>query len=122
LGRKLSEETKNKISDDRSGKNHPLYGKTHSYESKLKNLLSQSTRIKIEVTDLGWLRQPPTKITTTYNSIREATRAINCGKTSTYQPNRMDNPNITPVVVYENAKLLKKQIMQENKGQGGIYR
>jgi hypothetical protein len=35
--------------------------------------------------------------------------------------NLSSNPNLTPVVVYENAKLQKKQIMAENKGKSGIY-
>lgn len=34
------------------------------------------------------------------------------------------NPNITPVVVYENAGtfLQKKEILNENKGKAGVYR
>ena len=35
-GKKLSEETKKKISKANSGKNHPMYGKHHSEESKKK--------------------------------------------------------------------------------------
>jgi hypothetical protein len=30
--------------------------------------------------------------------------------------------NLNPVATYENAKLLKKQILQENKAKAGIYR
>jgi hypothetical protein len=39
-------------------------------------------------------------------------------KKNNYQ---LSNTNITPVAVYENAKLQEKQIKQENKGLSGIY-
>jgi len=40
-GKTHSEETKQKMSENRSGKNHPLYGKSHSEEAKRK--MSEST-------------------------------------------------------------------------------
>lgn len=42
LGRKLSEETKRKMSESRKGKKHPMYGKHHSEESKQKMSLAVS--------------------------------------------------------------------------------
>lgn len=36
--------------------------------------------------------------------------------------NQSSNPNITPVVVYENAKLQKEQISDDNKSKCGVYR
>lgn len=38
------------------------------------------------------------------------------------QLSNQNNSDLTPVVVYENAELQKKQIKQENKGISGIYR
>lgn len=46
------------------------FGNNHSEESNLKNRLSQSKRVKIEVTDLE------SNTVTQYNSIREAAAAI----------------------------------------------
>ena len=71
LGRIFSEEHKTKMSEAKKGKNHPLYGKTHSEQSKHKNSLSQPNSIKIVVTDLEL------KTKTTFGSIREAARALN---------------------------------------------
>ena len=36
IGKKLSEETKKKISDTKKGENHPMFGKHHSEETKMK--------------------------------------------------------------------------------------
>ncbi len=33
-----------------------------------------------------------------------------------------NNNNFTPAAVYENAKLSKEQILQENQGKAGVYR
>jgi hypothetical protein len=61
----LSNETKLRMSAARKGR-------IHSEESKLQNSLSQSNRIRIEVTDLEL------NTIISYNSIREAARALSC--------------------------------------------
>src|SRR5260221_7409402 len=38
---------------------------------------SRSDKIKVKVTDLGWLRRPPTNISTTLDSLCAAARALN---------------------------------------------
>jgi hypothetical protein len=94
-GRVLSEETRLKISAShkglKAGQNNPNFGKTYSDEEKLNILLSSPNRIKIEVTDLG---EAP-KITTTYNSLREASRAINCDKTSISRYLKSNSQNLS---------------------------
>ena len=71
-GNFLSQEVKDKISKQLSGKNHPNFGKVNSEEFKLKNMLSQPKRVDIEVIDLE------TNTTFLYNSIREAANNIEC--------------------------------------------
>ncbi|MDB5716324.1 MAG: hypothetical protein JWO15_3721 [Sphingomonadales bacterium] len=95
-GHKLSEESKAKISAATKGDKHPLYGKTHTEETRAKmaeakkgnkNWLgkthTEETKTKmreavkdkcqtLEVLDLE------TNETTSYDSIREAARALSC--------------------------------------------
>ena len=66
-GKNLSEETRTKISDAKKGRNL-------SDETRKKISDAQPTSQQIEVTDLQ------EKTTTTYNSIREAARALNINK------------------------------------------
>jgi len=54
-----------------TGEKNPMFGKNHSDESKRKISDAQPTSIKIEVTDIT------NNTTTTYDHIREATRALN---------------------------------------------
>jgi hypothetical protein len=63
LGYKHSEENLAKMRVAKKGENNPMFGK--------KNSASQPNSIKIEVTDL-YLNSK-----TTYNSVREAARALN---------------------------------------------
>jgi len=73
-GKILPNETKTKISDALKGKNHPNYGKTLPNEPKTKLSDAQPTSQAIEVTDIK------NYTTTSYNSIREAARALNIHK------------------------------------------
>ncbi|HYT45966.1 MAG TPA: hypothetical protein VEP90_26800 [Methylomirabilota bacterium] len=41
---------------------------------------SRSDKIKVKVTDLGWLRQPPTNISTTYHSANAVASALNISR------------------------------------------
>ena len=60
------------MSVDRTGKNHPLYGKTHSEETRKKLSAANKENLqKIEVFD------EKNKITTIYNSMSEAAKALN---------------------------------------------
>ena len=57
-GKQFSEETKQKISDSLKGENHPLYGKHHSSETKQKmseahKNMSEETRKKMSVSHKG---------------------------------------------------------------------
>jgi len=77
LGRKHTEKVKLAMSTYRMGVNNPFYGKIHS-ENTIKLMKDSAlargtipvTAIKVEVIDLN------TKITTLYNSIREAAVAL----------------------------------------------
>lgn len=71
----FTKETRHKISMATSGENNPLYGKHHTAESNLKNLQSQKTRkVVVQLTLFG-------EIVQTFQSIREAARAVNgCNK------------------------------------------
>ena len=83
--RKHSEETKQILSDTNKGKKNPYYGKNHSDETKQKmSDIKKGKKIpsgsckpsqQIEVTDLEL------NITTNYNSINEAARALNINQT-----------------------------------------
>jgi hypothetical protein len=86
------------MSETRKGKNNPFFGKAHSEQTKLEisvslkgrkgakgrwapfPLASQPHAIKIEVLDLGWLRQPPTNISTTYHSANAVASALNISR------------------------------------------
>jgi group I intron endonuclease len=70
-GRKHTEETRAKLIAMNKGKNHPMFGKNHSDESKKKITDAMPNKIQIEVTDLDLNTQ------TIYHSIREAARALN---------------------------------------------
>jgi group I intron endonuclease len=63
----------------KKGENNPMFGKIHNEETISKNTASQPNSIKIEVLDLG---ASPTNTKTTYNSIREAARALNIPRES----------------------------------------
>jgi group I intron endonuclease len=73
LGIKHSEETKAKLSEAGIGNTNRL-GKIHAEETKAKISASQPTAQRVEVIDLDG------NITSYYNSIREAAKAIGCGK------------------------------------------
>jgi len=94
LGHKHSDDTKTKISDALKGEKNPMFGKTLSNETK--QILSEANKGKknpmynkpkpegagkpsqaIEVTDMA---SPKNYTTTSYNSIREAARALNIHK------------------------------------------
>jgi len=75
LGFRHSVESKVKMSAAKRG-NSNRKGCLHSEETKAKIKASQVSSVKIEVTDLE------TKTTTTYNSIREAARALSCNHIS----------------------------------------
>lgn len=77
LGKKRSEEVKLAMSESRKGENNSFYGKKHTKEtiSLLKAAAANREKtpvpgIEVEITDLE------TKITTTYESIRKAAKAI----------------------------------------------
>jgi group I intron endonuclease len=86
IGRKHSEETRKKISDVMSGENNPMFGKNPSDE----------TRKKISDAKLGQARpegsgrpsqqilviDKKTNLTTTYESISAAARALGIGKST----------------------------------------
>ena len=92
-GRKHSDKTKKKISDAIKGPNNPMYGQNHSDESKkqISDALKGENHPNygkpkfegagrpsqvIEVTDIT------NNTTTSYNSIREAARALNINESS----------------------------------------
>ena len=82
LDRKHSDKTKQIMSDAKKGENNPMYGKNHTEETK-KKIMSEAKKGKpraegvgkpsqqIEVTDIK------NNTTTSYDSISEATRALN---------------------------------------------
>lgn len=77
LGRKHTEKVRLAMSESRKGKNNPFYGKTHSEKSLALLKAAAANRektpvpgIEVEITDLE------TKLTTAYESIRKAARAI----------------------------------------------
>jgi len=77
LGRKHTKETRNLMSKNREGEYNPFYGKKHKVETieALKSIASKRNHlpvpgIEVEVTDIF------NKITTVYNSIREASKAL----------------------------------------------
>jgi len=79
-GKTLSDETKKQISDSMTGENNPMFGKNHTEESKTKisdamigntNAKNQPNSQIIEVTDIT------NNTTVSYNSMREAARALN---------------------------------------------
>ena len=103
---------------------------------KLKSALSNpSNHKKIEVTDIK------NNTTTSYNSIREAARALNCNESS-IRKNLKSNSNkpykkiymfayksrysylvpIIPIKIYSNAEDDKAQILSENINKSGIYK
>jgi group I intron endonuclease len=95
LGRKLSEEVKQGMSQSRMGKNNSFFGHTHSEESK--NLIRaaalnrkgpHAAAIEVEVTDLE------TKITTVYESIRKVADALNSDIKTILR--REKNPSLKP--------------------------
>nr|YP_009722355.1 hypothetical protein [Morchella importuna]QGN66757.1 hypothetical protein [Morchella importuna] len=78
LGREHSEQVKQAMRESRKGINNSFYGKTHTEENKaiirsLRNarLIQPVPGIEVEITDLE------TNLTTTYESIRKAAKAIN---------------------------------------------
>jgi hypothetical protein len=78
LGRKHTEEVKKSMSENRSGINAPFYGKKHNLVTLEKFKVIAQNRdylpvpgLEVEITDLE------TKITTVYNSIRNAAKSIN---------------------------------------------
>jgi group I intron endonuclease len=80
LGKKRSEEVKLAMSESRKGENNSFYGKKHTkeaisllkaaYANREKSPVQPPVGIEVEITDLE------TKITTTYESIRKAAKAI----------------------------------------------
>jgi group I intron endonuclease len=77
LGRKHIKEVKQNMSNSRIGINNPFYGKKHSDESLALLRATASKRIKSPVPGLEVeITNIETKITTIYNSIREAAKAI----------------------------------------------
>jgi group I intron endonuclease len=94
-GTTLSDETKQKMSDTKKGENNSMFGKNHSDESK--KIMSDAKKgennprfgkprpagsgkssQQIEVTDIK------NNTTTTYNSMCEATRALNINQASIF--------------------------------------
>lgn len=78
LRRKHSDEVKKHMSESRKGINNSFYGKKHSLDTLdlFKNIALTRTKlpkagVEVEVTDLE------TKLTTSYESIRKAAKAIN---------------------------------------------
>ncbi|KAM0148338.1 hypothetical protein ACHAPG_010056 [Botrytis cinerea] len=78
LGRKHSDQVKNLMSESRGGVNNSFYGKKHTAEalSLLRDTALNRTKlskpgVEVVVTDLE------TKLTSTYESIRKAAKAIN---------------------------------------------
>lgn len=69
-GKKLSEETKAKISSLLSGDKHPLFGKERSKETKDKIMLARKSRHELEVLDLE------TNSKTVYPSVRAAAKKL----------------------------------------------
>jgi group I intron endonuclease len=79
LGREHSEKSRAKMSVSKKGENSPMFGKTHSEKTISKNTASRASppnSIKIEVLDLE------TKISTSYDSIGAASRALNISLSS----------------------------------------
>lgn len=80
LGRKHTEKVRLAMSESRKGKNNPFYGKTQSLRQEKSLALLKAAAanrektpvpgIEVEITDLE------TKLTTTYESIRKAAKAI----------------------------------------------
>jgi F-type H+-transporting ATPase subunit a len=75
--KKLSEEHKANISAAQKGKKKPWLNKPKSEEHKLKLTLAQPNCIKIKVTDLE------TNITTEYDSVKQAARALDLSSPNT---------------------------------------
>jgi hypothetical protein len=78
LGRKHSDQVKKLMSESRKGINNNFYGKTHTTEAlnlmrytALNRTKLSKAGVEVEITDLE------TNITTTYESIRKAAKAIN---------------------------------------------
>lgn len=78
LGRKHHDQVKKLMSESRKGINNNFYGKKHTAEAldSMRNAALNRTKlanpgIEVEITDLE------TKLTTTYESIRKAAKAIN---------------------------------------------
>jgi group I intron endonuclease len=67
----VTEETRKKMSDAKIGKDNAMFGKNHSDETRNKILSSQPNSIKLEVFD------KENNKTTTYVSIRAASKALN---------------------------------------------
>lgn len=73
LGRKHSEETKKKMSISRSGQNNPVLGRVRTEEEKTTYRLAQKTRKKVAKIDPG-----TGNILDTYNSVNEAGNINKC--------------------------------------------
>jgi group I intron endonuclease len=68
IGKILSDKTKAKLSEIKKGENNPLFGKTHSEETK--NKMSEALGTAIKVLDLE------TNETSTFSSITKAAKSI----------------------------------------------
>lgn len=75
LGMKHTEQTKNKMSEDRKGAKHPMFGKNQSMNSIVKNKMSQKTRISILCLETNNM----------YFSLREAAKDIKCDPSCFYK-------------------------------------
>ena len=109
FGKNHSDKTKQIMSDAKKGENHPMYGKNHSDDTKKimsdakkgeKNPMYNKQRAsgagrpsnEIEVTDIK------NNITTSYDSIREAAKALNI--------------NHTRIVIYLKKKKIKRSLIK----------